>query len=771
MNIFIRAIFIVFLVWGQVSFALAQTAALLPNAVSQFFDNNGNPLTSGKVTTYFPGTSNLKTTWKDSAETIVNTNPIALDAGGKAIIYGEGTYRQVVKDRNNNLIWDAVTAPGGGGGSTPTTVGDGNMVGTILPWSNFVIPPQYVLAYGQEITRLGFPEFLAAITSIQAVFCTSGSPTLTGLSDTTQLPIGAKVEVGCIPTSAAIISKTTNSLTLDTNANISTNLNATIFPYGNGNGTTTFNVQDFRGQTLVGRNNMGNIASTNLTLTYFGVDPNAIGIKGGNQSYTLLQSNLPNIVPIFTGTPVAGVITDVGGGILGSSGVLAANSGTGFSGNVITPTVTTTAQGTISSINGNVTQTAFSRIQPSFSTNYIVKITPDTSSSIATGVASLGGMNGVIICGTGLNCSSNTISVNTGIFSNQAANVVLAGPASGSAALPAFRSLVLADLPSGSRAGTVYVNSIGTGIYTAYAPDGTVICTTSTTKCFQEGISYATTNHLNFKANCAENDTFLSFTAPLSFGPGTSIFYDLTGCSVAFSGFTGDAIKIDTLNQGSHLKWTSGYITSTATGGSAVVTFNPHTTAPGSGTAFQGSRVDLPYVLAGASVSRGVVFFEAITSTYSIANGNIFTFSLIDGNAGGFFAPACIVVENTPNSNNAFVQNIIDFTSCQNPATTGIKIGTTTPTGPIGTNIWRGMIGIGHATTFGIETFGQLDQFYLSSVSVNAGSLTTGIIFRSGANHNYIIAPQMEGTLDVNDGGTGNCGVINAQQKSCGSSW
>lgn len=327
--------------------------------------------------------------------------------------------------------------------------------------------------------------------------------------------------------------------------------------------------------------------------------------------------------------------------------------------------------------------------------------------------------------------------------------------------------------PGGSSVpGIVLVSSTGGGTFTATAPDGTAIsCAGTMTKCFQEGINYAQTNHFNFKANCANNDGFLSFTSALSFGPGTSIFYDLTGCSVVFSGFTGDSIKVNTLNQGSYLKWTSGYITSTATGGSAVITFNPNIAAPGGGTAFQGSRADFPYVLAGASVSRGVVFFEAVTSTFSIANGNVFTFSLIDGNAGGFFAPACIALENPPNANNAIAQNIFNFTSCQNPSVTGIKIGTTTPTGVLGTNIWQGMIGIGTATTFGIETFGQLDQFHLSSVSVNAGSLTTGIIFRTGANHNYIIAPQMEGTLDVNDGGTGNCGVINAQQKSCGSSW
>ena len=87
---------------AQVHFAYAQNAAILPPAKTTFVDQNGKPLTLGKVYFYIPGTSTLKTTWQDQAATIPNTNPVALDAAGRALILGNGSYRQVVVDRSNN---------------------------------------------------------------------------------------------------------------------------------------------------------------------------------------------------------------------------------------------------------------------------------------------------------------------------------------------------------------------------------------------------------------------------------------------------------------------------------------------------------------------------------------------------------------------------------------------------------------------------------------------------------------------------------------------
>lgn len=84
-------------------------AELLPNAVTHFDDNNGNPLAGGSVFFYIPGTSTFKSTYQDSAQSILNTNPVILNARGEAIIWGAGTYRQVVYDNLGNLIWDQIT--------------------------------------------------------------------------------------------------------------------------------------------------------------------------------------------------------------------------------------------------------------------------------------------------------------------------------------------------------------------------------------------------------------------------------------------------------------------------------------------------------------------------------------------------------------------------------------------------------------------------------------------------------------------------------------
>jgi hypothetical protein len=222
-------------------------ADLLPNAVQQFFDNNGNPLTSGTVDTYIAGTSTRKLTWKNSIETIANTNPIVLDGGGKAIIYGAGNYRQVVKDRHGNLIWDAVTTPGG---TTDTTlIGDGNAVGTIKIWSGLIAPNQYAFTYGQELSRTTYSQLFSTITNVQSTTCSAGSPILTSMADTTQIPVGAVVENICVAPGSTVSSKTSSSVTLNNNASITTTVSSTFFLYGNGNGSTTFNLPDLRGRT------------------------------------------------------------------------------------------------------------------------------------------------------------------------------------------------------------------------------------------------------------------------------------------------------------------------------------------------------------------------------------------------------------------------------------------------------------------------------------------------------------------------------------------
>lgn len=104
------------------------TASLLPNGKQQFIDANGNPLAAGSVYFYIPGTTTPKETWQDSGQTIFNTNPVTLDSSGQAVIYGDGIYRQVVKDAGGNLIWDQTS-------DSPASIGyvDQQLNGGVLP--------------------------------------------------------------------------------------------------------------------------------------------------------------------------------------------------------------------------------------------------------------------------------------------------------------------------------------------------------------------------------------------------------------------------------------------------------------------------------------------------------------------------------------------------------------------------------------------------------------------------------------------------------------
>ncbi len=84
--------------------------ALLPNAQQQFCDNNGAPLAGGSVAFYEVGTTTPKATYLDSGLTVPNSNPVLLNAGGRATIWGSGSYRQVVSDVNGVMIWDGETS-------------------------------------------------------------------------------------------------------------------------------------------------------------------------------------------------------------------------------------------------------------------------------------------------------------------------------------------------------------------------------------------------------------------------------------------------------------------------------------------------------------------------------------------------------------------------------------------------------------------------------------------------------------------------------------
>lgn len=425
-NSIFKTFFLSLCIIANASVSYAQTASILPPAKTQILDDNGNPLVSGKVDYYIPGTTTRKTTWQDAGKTIPNTNPVTLDGAGRATMLGDGSYRQVVKDRLGNLIWDAVTSStgSGGGGGGSATVGDGQPVGSVQVWAGFIAPYGYVFAYGQEVTRVGFPELFAAITINQNVTCSTGSPILTSIGDTSQLPVGAKIESVCLNAGATIVSKTSSTVTASANAIISSTATARFFPYGNGDGSLTYTVPDYRGRVPAARDNMGGIAANRLTASGLGVAADAIGAVGGSQTRTIAQAQLPNVGLNFSGasgsvvsnstttflatngTPQA-IVAGAGGG-----NYIALNTGSSNSASIVTSTGSfSNVSGTTASINGGVTQTGSPTVQPSITANYVIKIIPDSNPNSFFGVASIGGMTGIITCGLGVTCAGNNISV------------------------------------------------------------------------------------------------------------------------------------------------------------------------------------------------------------------------------------------------------------------------------------------------------------------------------------------------------------------------
>lgn len=430
------------------SLMLGADATLLPNAKQQYLDDSGNPVASGSVGYYVPSTSTKKTVWQDAAKATPQTNPVLLDAAGRpqpaGQTYGDGVYRQVVRDVNNIVIWDAVTTSTGSGGGGGTPSSEGVMVGTILPWVNTSLPSKYLYTAGQAISRTTYSQLMTAITFSTTILCQSGFSLITvstTISDMT--PIGAPVEAPCFPTGTVVTNKSSGQLTVNSIATVTTSTVAVIFPTGNGNGSTTFNVPDTRGLVLAGRDNMGGTAAGRLTTAIYGSNPDAINAVGGSQTTTLLLSNLPPYTPTGVNGPTTSSGLFLQGGVPDNFSSVA---GSGQFDNLTKANVTAPAA-TFTGIAQGGASAPFSRVQPTLTADFIIKALPDDSPS-GPGVSSLGGMTGAIACGSGIVCNAQTVSL--GSFAN---------------GLPVIGQGTGNPLTTGTKTGTTTVFATGSGVY------------------------------------------------------------------------------------------------------------------------------------------------------------------------------------------------------------------------------------------------------------------------------------------------------------------
>jgi len=99
--------------------------SMLAGAGAQFFDNNGDPLSGGKVFTYSAGTTTPQATYTTSAGNVAHANPIVLDAAGRVPSGGEIwltdsiSYKFVLTNSTGTTIGTYDNISGNGSGILP----------------------------------------------------------------------------------------------------------------------------------------------------------------------------------------------------------------------------------------------------------------------------------------------------------------------------------------------------------------------------------------------------------------------------------------------------------------------------------------------------------------------------------------------------------------------------------------------------------------------------------------------------------------------------
>lgn len=99
------------------------------NPVTQYLDDAGDPLVSGKLYFYKSGTNDPQNTYADINESIPNTNPVILTGAGRLpnVFLASASYKVILTSSDDVQIWER------------DPVGGESALGNFSPWNSLTI--------------------------------------------------------------------------------------------------------------------------------------------------------------------------------------------------------------------------------------------------------------------------------------------------------------------------------------------------------------------------------------------------------------------------------------------------------------------------------------------------------------------------------------------------------------------------------------------------------------------------------------------------------
>lgn len=284
-------------------------------------DQNGVPLAAARLFFYETGTVTPIDTWSDVGLTTPNTNPVVADGNGRF-----GAIWLSPTEAYNVELWTKVTDedPEGSQIWAQDPVGPASggaqqsiagIVGEIRAYAGLAssIPSGWALCNGQEISRTSFAVAFAAM----------------GTS------------------------------------------------WGEGDGTTTFNLPDRRGRLLAGIDNMGGVAANRITSGVAGIAGNTLGAVGGDQAaqehtHTINDPEHTHTIADHHHTMTGSMINGTGGTV-STSHFIASGSGIPIEDGALTTDASLTIASAATGITADTAFTgAAQNVQPTAMVNMII---------------------------------------------------------------------------------------------------------------------------------------------------------------------------------------------------------------------------------------------------------------------------------------------------------------------------------------------------------------------------------------------------------------